>query len=161
MRPRKCSNVAVSRKKRNNHIVNIVILTALYFIGFWLGKHYAQRYSPYTVAYTIPSLVVGLVVCKRFSDKVRAYLHPHTKSRVTVNNYGSDYDPSMGVVGILFKYALYTLIGFFIFPVYYIWAVTTVVWLTFSIYCNQHANNVTPMCRRIFNAQPSQSGRHH
>ena len=80
----KTFNLVVSRKKRNNHIVNIVILTALYFMGFWLGKHYFQRYSPYTVAYAIPSLVVGLVVCKRFSDKVRAYLHPHTKSRVTV-----------------------------------------------------------------------------
>ena len=113
----KTFNLAVSRKKRNNHIVNIVILTALYFMGFWLGKHYVERYSPYTVAYTIPSLVVGLVVCKRFSDKVRAYLHPHTKSRVTVYNYGNDYDPSMGVVGILFKYAFYTFIGFFIFPV--------------------------------------------
>lgn len=157
----KTFNLVVSRKKRNNHIVNIVILTALYFMGLWLGKHYVERYSPYTVAYAIPSLVVGLVVCKRFSDKVRAYLHPHTKSRVTVYNYGNDYDPSMGVVGILFKYAFYTLIGFFIFPVYYIWAVATVVWLTFSIYRNQHANNVTPMCRRIFNAQPSQSGRHH
>ena len=58
----KTFNLAVSRKKRNNHIVNIVILTALYFMGFWLGKHYFQRYSPYTVAYAIPSLVVGLVV---------------------------------------------------------------------------------------------------
>ena len=47
----KTFNLAVSRKKRNNHIVNIVILTALYFMGFWLGKHYVQRYSPYTVAY--------------------------------------------------------------------------------------------------------------
>ena len=136
----KTFNLAESRKKRNNHIVNIIILTILYFVGYWLGKHYDQGHSPYMAAYALPSLVAGLVFCKRFSDKVSAYLHPHTRSRVTVNHYGSDYDPTIGIVGTLFKYAFYMLVGFLIFPVYSFWAVLAVVWLTFSNYHNRHAN---------------------
>lgn len=135
----KTFNMAVSRKKRKNHIVNIVFLTALYFVGYWLGKRYDQGHSPYMMAYAIPSLMSGLVFCKRFSDKVSAYLHPYTKSRKTVHYYGDDYDPAIGFVGVILKYVLYTIIGFFIFPVYSIWAVIAVLWLSFSIHSNRLA----------------------
>ena len=135
----KTFDLAESRKKRNNHIVNIIILAILYFVGYWLGKHYDQGHSPYMAAYALPSLVSGLVFCKRFSDKVSAYLHPHTRSRVTVNHYGSDYDPLAGIVGTLLKYAFYMLVGFLIFPVYSLWAVIAAVWLTISIFRNRRA----------------------
>ena len=137
----KTFDLAENRKKRNNHIMNIIVLAILYFVGYWLGKHYDQGHSPNMAAYALPSLVSGLVFCKRFSDKVSAYLHPHTRSRVTVNHYGSDYDPLAGIVGTLLKYAFYMLVGFLIFPVYSLWAVIAVVCLTFSIYRNRHANN--------------------
>ena len=135
----KTFDLAESRKKRNNHIVNIAVLTILYFVGYWLGKHYDQGHSPNMAAYALPSLVSGLVFCKRFSDKVAAYLHPHTRSRVTVNHYGSDYDPLAGIVGTLLKYAFYMFVGFLIFPVYSLWAVIAVVWLTISILRNRRA----------------------
>ena len=135
----KTFNLAESRKKRNKHIMNIAILTVLYYIGHWIGVRYDQGHSPYMIAYAIPSLAAGLVFCKRFSDKTSAYLHPYTKSRVTVNYYGSDYDPAVGIVGTLLRNVFYILVGFLIFPAYFIWAVLAVVWLTISIYRNLRA----------------------
>ena len=139
----KTFNVALSREKRNKHIVNIIILAMLYLVGFYVGKKYDYGHSPYWMAYAFPSLVSGLVFCKRFSDKVWMKLHPHSIGRVNVSHhyYGDSYDPGAGVLGIILKYLFYMIVGFVIFPAYSLWAIVAVVWLTVSIYLNRDKLN--------------------
>ena len=132
-------DLAKNSKKRNSHIVNITILTILYLVGYWLGKRFEQGHSPHMAAYAIPSLVSGLVFCKRFSDKVWMKLHPGSIGRVNVyHHYDDGHDPSAGIFGIILRYMCYMLVGFIIFPAYYIWAIIAVIWLTVSIFRYRH-----------------------
>lgn len=124
----KTYDLTESLEKRKNHIVNILILALLYLVGYWIGKKYYPHQLPYMTAYALPSLVTGLVFCKRFSDLVWMKLHPKSVGRVNVYYYDT-----FPILGIIFKYFFYMIVGFVIFPVYTLRAVISVVWLTFSI----------------------------
>lgn len=133
----KIFNPENSEEKLAKYIFNLITLAILYFIGYWLGRKYDPDYSPYIYAYMLPSLVAGLVFCKRFSDNAWIILHPHSVGRVKVYHYYEDYDPGFGIVGLLFKYAFYAFIGIFIFPIYSLWAFISIIWLGISIYRNK------------------------
>lgn len=85
----------------------------------------------------LPSVVAGLVFCKRLSDRMWMMIHPYSVGRVTVYHYHGDYDPSLGIIGLLFKHAFYMFVGFIIFPVYSLWAVVSIIWLGISIFRNK------------------------
>ena len=133
----KTIDLATSREKRKKHVLNIAVLTILWYVGLLLGRKYDQGNSPYMMAYALPSLVAGIVFCKRFSDIVWMKIHPHSIGRVNVYHYGANYEPAISILGIVLKYMFYMVVGFVIFPVYSIWAVITVVRLSFSIYRNK------------------------
>ena len=136
----KTFDLATSRKKRKNHVVNIIVLGILYSVGYWLGKRYETGHSPYMIAYAVPSLVSGLVFCKRFPDKVWMKLHPGSIGRVNVYHYhySDGWDPALAIVATFLKYVFYMFVGFIIFPAYSCWAVIAILWLTVSIYRHRH-----------------------
>lgn len=120
--------------KMFKHIFNLIVLAALFAGGYKFGVSHDTNDSPYMYAYALPSLVAGLVFCKRFSDNVWMYLHPNSVGRVNVYHYNNNDDPAAGILGIILKYVFYMFVGFVIFPLYCVWAVISILWLAVSAY---------------------------